>query len=196
VNPVDAEMVDRTAGGLAPGASEDEPWAPFRKQLVDTGLLIPTGVDGLYGRSGSYESVAEAMDRLVLRVGADQKATSVRFPPVMRWTTFEHNGYLESFPDQMGSIHTFRGDERAHAELLHRTEEHEDRAPLLESTDMVLCPAVCHPLYPTMTGTLPEGGRRVEVYGYCFRHEPSTDPFRMQSFRQHDYVYLYLDSGA
>ncbi len=47
-----------------------------------------------------------------------------------------------------------------------------------------------------MPGVLPEGGRRVEVYGYCFRHEPSPDPFRMQSFRQHDYVYLGTPDGA
>ncbi len=176
-----------------PGTADTDataPWSAFRRQLLDAGLLVPTGVDGLYGRSGIYEAIAEAMDRLVLRVGADQGATSVRFPPVMPWATFEKNGYLESFPDQMGSVHTFRGDERDHAELLRRTEAHEDRGTMLETTDMVLCPAVCHPLYPTMGGTLPEGGRRVEVYGYCFRHEPSTDPFRMQSFRQHDYVFL------
>jgi len=174
-------------GGPDPDA---DPWAPFRHQLLSTGLLVATGVDGIYGRSGTYESIAEAMDRLVLLVGSDQDASSVRFPPVMPWATFEKNGYLESFPDQMGSVHTFRGDERDHAELLRRTEAHEDRGTMLETTDMVLCPAVCHPLYPTMGGTLPEGGRRVEVYGYCFRHEPSTDPFRMQSFRQHDYVFL------
>jgi seryl-tRNA synthetase len=96
----------------------------------------------------------------------------------------------------MGSIHTFRGDGKAHAELVHAAEEGHDRAPLLESTDMVLCPAVCHPLYPTQSGTLPEGGRVVEVYGYCFRHEPSTDPFRMQAFRQHDYVFLGSPEGA
>ncbi len=96
----------------------------------------------------------------------------------------------------MGSIHTFRGDEARHAELVRRTEAHEDRAPLLETTDMVLCPAVCHPLYPTQSGVLPEGGRKVEVYGYCFRHEPSSDPFRMQAFRQHDYVYLGTPDGA
>jgi seryl-tRNA synthetase len=177
-------------------AQDADPWTPFRHQLLSAGLLVPTGVDGLYGRSGTYESIAEAMDRLVLRVGADQDATSMRFPPVMPWATFEKNGYLESFPDQMGSVHTFRGDERQHAELLRRTEAHEDRASMLETTDMVLCPAVCHPLYPTMGGPLPEGGRRVEVYGYCFRHEPSTDPFRMQAFRQHDYVYLGTPDGA
>jgi seryl-tRNA synthetase len=174
----------------------DDPWARFRHDLLSAGVLIPTGVEGLYGRSRTYESVADAMDLMVLRVGADQQASSVRFPPVMPWATFERNGYLESFPDQMGSVHTFRGDERQHAELLRRTEEQEDRAPLLESTDMVLCPAVCHPLYPTMGGVLPEGGSRVEVYGYCFRHEPSTDPFRMQAFRQHDYVYLGTPEGA
>jgi seryl-tRNA synthetase len=178
------------------GSSADEAWEPFRAMLLDSGLLVQTGVDGLYGRSGTYESIAEGMDRLVLRVGADQDALSMRFPPVMPWATFQRNGYLESFPDQMGSVHTFRGNERDHAELLRLAEEDGDRAPVLATTDMVLCPAVCHPLYPTMGGTLPEGGRRAEVYGYCFRHEPSTDPFRMQAFRQHDYVYLGTPEGA
>jgi seryl-tRNA synthetase len=186
-------VAPRRAGSPAEG---DQPWEPFRKILIDQGLLIPTDVDGLYGRSGTYESVADATDQLVLRVGADQEAVSLRFPPVMPWAVFERNGYLESFPDQMGSVHTFVGDERDHAELLRRTGHDEDRAPLLATTDMVLCPAVCHPVYPTMSGVLPDGGRRVEVYGYCFRHEPSTDPFRMQAFRQHDYVYLGTPEGA
>ena len=176
--------------------ADDEPWADFRAALLDDGVLLATDVDGVYGRSATYESVADAIDRLVLRVGADQDALSVRFPPVMPWTNFVKNGYLESFPDQMGSVHTFRGDEKAHTELVHAAEEGRDRAPLLESTDMVLCPAVCHPLYPTQSGTLPDCGRVVEVYGYCFRHEPSTDPFRMQAFRQHDYVFLGTPDGA
>ena len=176
--------------------ASDEPWSAFWQALLDDGVLLATDVDGIYGRSAAYESVADAIDRLVLRVGADQDALSVRFPPVMPWSTFQKNGYLESFPDQMGSVHTFRGDERLHAELVHRAETGEDRGELLETTDIVLCPAVCHPLYPTQSGRLPEGGRRVEVYGYCFRHEPSTDPFRMQAFRQHDYVFLGTPDGA
>jgi seryl-tRNA synthetase len=192
-------MVAGTAGeaaGVAADHAETPPWESFRARLLADGVLLATGVDGVYGRSARYESIADAIDRLVLRVGADESATSVRFPPVMPWSTFERNGYLESFPDQMGSIHTFGGDERLHAELLARAEAREDRGPLLETTDLVLCPAVCHPLYPTMPGVLPEGGRRVEVYGYCFRREPSTDPFRMQAFRQHDYVYLGTPEGA
>ena len=35
-----------------------------------------------------------------------------------------------------------------------------------------------------------EGGSRYDVYGWCFRHEPSLDPARMQAFRQHDLVYV------
>jgi seryl-tRNA synthetase len=177
-------------------AAADEPWAAFRASLLDDGILLVTDVDGIYGRSATYESVVESIDRLILRVGADQDALSVRFPPVMPWSTFQKSGYLESFPDQMGSVQTFGGDEREHAELVHRAETGEDRGSLLETTDIALCPAVCYPVYPTQSGKLPEGGRRVEVYGYCFRYEPSTDPFRMQSFRQHDYVYLGTPEGA
>ncbi len=97
-----------------------EPWAAFRAGLLSEGVLLATDVDGIYGRSAVYESVAEGIDRLVLRVGTDQQAVSLRFPPVMPWSTFQRNGYLESFPDQMGSVQPVRGDERLHAELVHR----------------------------------------------------------------------------
>ncbi len=68
----------------------------------------------------------------------------------------------------------------------------EDLAP----TDLGLCSAACHPLYPSQSGRLPEGGRLIEVFGQCFRHEPSVDPARMQVFRQHEVVYLGEPDGA
>jgi seryl-tRNA synthetase len=43
-------------------------------------------------------------------------------------------------------------------------------------------------VYPTVSGTLPPGGRLFDVMSYCFRHEPSLDPARMQIFRMHEYV--------
>jgi len=182
-------------GRDAPGA-DDEPWDDLRRALLADGVLVATGVDGVYGRSADYEAVAGAVDRLALAAGGGAEVLSLRFPPVMPWEVFRVNGYLESFPDQMGSVHTFRGDERAHAELVRRAEAGEDRSSQLEATATVLCPAVCHPLYPTQSGPLPEGGRLAEIAGWCFRHEPSPDPFRMQAFRQHDWVYLGTPEGA
>jgi len=37
---------------------------------------------------------------------------------------------------------------------------------------------------------MPDGGKRFEVHGWCFRHEPSLDPARMQAFRMHEFVYI------
>jgi seryl-tRNA synthetase len=45
-------------------------------------------------------------------------------------------------------------------------------------------------------GSLPAGGQRFEVLGYCFRHEPSLDPARMQAFRMHEHVYVGEPSAA
>ncbi|MDB5650762.1 MAG: hypothetical protein JWL62_2282, partial [Hyphomicrobiales bacterium] len=51
-------------------------------------------------------------------------------------------------------------------------------------------PAACYPLYPVVArlGTLPDDGRLYDLQSYCFRHEPSTDPARMQMFRMREYV--------
>jgi seryl-tRNA synthetase len=59
-------------------------------------------------------------------------------------------------------------------------------------TRVVLTPAACYPIYPVMArrGPLPAIGRTIDVLSYCFRHEPSLDPARMQMFRQREYVRL------
>ncbi len=54
----------------------------------------------------------------------------------------------------------------------------------------MLTPAACYPVYPLLAGTLPTGGRLVDVMSYCFRHEPSDDAGRMQMFRMHEHVRL------
>lgn len=64
-------------------------------RLFDQGLLVRTGVDGLYGRSGEFESVVEAVDRIATRLGAGDGAESLRFPPGMSRPAFERSGYLK-----------------------------------------------------------------------------------------------------
>jgi seryl-tRNA synthetase len=80
--------------------------------------------------------------------------------------------------------------------LLALAEAGEDWTEGLTPAGVTLCPAVCHPLYPTLRGTLPTDGARYDVYGWCFRHEPSVDPARMQAFRQHDLVYVGTEEKA
>jgi seryl-tRNA synthetase len=67
----------------------------------------------------------------------------------------------------------------------------------LSPTDSMLVSAVCHPLYGRLEGQrMAAGGSTFEVAGYCFRHEPSLDPMRLQAFRQHDFVYVGDEQGA
>ena len=164
--------------------------AAFRSALIAAGLLIPTGVDGLYGRSGVFEDVVERFDDLITARGRGDGADVMRFPPALARDQFERSGYLKSFPHLAGTVHAFGGDERAHQSLLRRLEEGEEWTEGQTATNVVLTPAACYPVYPTIAerGPLPADGALVDVCSYCFRHEPSLDPARMQLFRMREYV--------
>ena len=162
----------------------------FRGELIAAGVLVPTASNGIYGRSSVFEAIVAGIETIVATVSSAEGATSYRFPPVMPRQVLEQSGYLGSFPDMIGTVSTFQGDNKDHKKLMDLAQSGGEWTDLLQAADVSLCPAVCHPLYPTLTGTLPEGGRRYDVSGWCFRHEPSLDPARMQSFRQHDLVYV------
>ena len=164
----------------------------FRDALVRHGLLIPMGVEGLYGRSGVFEDVVERFNTLISEWGRDDGAEVMRFPPALNRRHFETSEYLNSFPQLAGTVHSFAGDERAHQTLLRKLGAGEDWTGTQTATDVVLTPAACYPVYPTFAarGSLPERGRTADVYSYCFRHEPSLDPARMQLFRMREYVRL------
>ena len=168
----------------------------FRSELLASGLLVDTGVNGLYLRSGTFEKVVRGIDDLVTSAGADQHASVLHFPAVVPRLLLERSGYLRSFPDLLGPVNVFEGSDDLHAQLLERLERGENWAELLTPSDVALCSAACHPLYPSCSGRLPAGGHRFEVFGHCFRHEPSLDPARMQAFRQHEFVYLGDPDGA
>ncbi|WP_418939781.1 amino acid--[acyl-carrier-protein] ligase [Paraburkholderia bryophila] len=165
---------------------------PFRDALVEAGLLISTGVRGLFGRSGQFERVVEALDALITRLGADQQAEVLRFPPAMSRPEFEHSEYLKGFPQLAGTVHSFCGGEQEHQRVLQCLEHQEDWTEHQKPTYVVLTPAACYPVYPVVAqrGPLPEQGRIVDVFSYCFRHEPSLDPTRMQLFRMREYIRL------
>ncbi|MGE6742803.1 amino acid--[acyl-carrier-protein] ligase [Allorhizobium pseudoryzae] len=162
----------------------------FLDRLFESGLLIETGVDGLYGRSGQFEDVIAAFERLIDRFGGKDGAEAMRFPPGMNRAFFETSGYMKSFPQLAGTVHSFCGNELDHMSLLQCMEVGDDWTKGQEATDIVLTPAACYPLYPTVArrGALPMTGKLFDLQSYCFRHEPSKDPARQQLFRMREYV--------
>jgi len=161
----------------------------YQRELTSAGLLIETGVQGVYGRSGLFEQVIEAFDQYVSKQGQAFGPEVMRFPPVISRAHYLKTTHIESFPDLIGSIHSFYGKEKDHIELLRKLQELEDWTDDLSPTALMMTPAICYPLYPTAKNTvLPESGRIVDLVGFAFRHEPSNDPARMQTFRMHEFV--------
>lgn len=173
----------------------------FRDELLARGILIDTGENGLYGRSQVFEDVVERLNAAITHLGADQDAEVMRFPPAMRRTDFEDSEYLKNFPQLAGTIHSFCGNDAGQMRLLRclddaMKERDDDRdtgwMDQQKPTRVVLTPAACYPVYPVIArrGPLGANGHAIDVLSYCFRHEPSLDPARMQMFRQREYVRL------
>lgn len=160
----------------------------FHQQLVAHGLILPTGVKGGYGRSARFEDILERFDALVMRTAADDGAETVTFPPIVPRTMIETLGYLDNFPQLAGSVHSFFGSEAQARELSERVKNGERWEDLLEITEVMLLPAACYPVYPMFSGLLPGGGRLVTVKNWCYRHEPSDEPTRLQSFRMREFI--------
>src|ERR1700712_5361019 len=171
----------------------------FLEELVEAGLLVRTGVHGVYGRSGVFEDVRNSFDALVTRAAIPDDAESLRFPPVLPRRNLESTGYLKSFPHLAGTVFSFEGTEGQAASMFEAAANHEDWSEHQHQTDLVLMPAACYPVYPAVAarGRLPEGGVTIDAGGaYVFRHEPSGDPARLQMFHQREIVRIGEPEGV
>jgi seryl-tRNA synthetase len=171
-----------------PGNAEQ---TEFLGELVAAGLLVDSGVPGVYGRNEAFESIRRGFDELVTEHAAADAAEALRFPPVLPRRQLETNGYLKSFPHLAGSVFAFDGDEPQAREQHERASRHEDWSEFQSMTDVVLTPAACYPVYPAIAarGPLAPGGVTIDIGGgYVFRHEPSGDPARLQMFHMRELV--------
>ena len=160
----------------------------FYDGLVRHGLIVPVGVPGAFGRGRVFEEVLERFNALVTALARDDGAEVYTFPPVISREVLERVKYLDSFPHQCGAVYSFFGKERDAKALAARVNAGKPWGDLLGITDVVMNPAACYPVYPSFSGTLPEAGRLVTMLNWVFRHEPSPEPTRMQSFRVREFV--------
>lgn len=168
------------------------PEAAVSKRSEDelrTVLFRDIAAEGIYARTALYEEVVEKLSGFITRQ-REPRTEVFRFPPVMSRRHLEKAGYLKSFPNLLGCVCALQGaDADIHSAVRH-FEAGGDWTSSLTSTDLVLTPASCYPVYPLAAerGPVPAGGLLFDVACDCFRHEPSRAVDRLQSFRMREYV--------
>jgi seryl-tRNA synthetase len=147
------------------------------------------GVDGVYARTALYTHLVERLEGYISRQ-RDPKAEIMRFPPVMSRRQLEKSGYLKSFPNLLGCVCALHGSEASIRAAVDRHDNGGDWTTSVTSSDLVLSPAACYPVYPIVAarGKLPAGGVLFDIEADVFRHEPSRSLDRLQSFRMREFV--------
>jgi seryl-tRNA synthetase len=159
-------------------------------------LFKRMGVDGVYARTSLYVDLVERLEQYITR-HRDPKAEIMRFPPVMSRTQLEKSGYLKSFPNLLGCVCALHGSEASIRSAVERYDSGGDWTTSLTSSDLVLSPAACYPVYPIVAarGKLPPGGLLFDIEADVFRHEPSQSLDRLQSFRMREFVRIGAPEG-
>jgi seryl-tRNA synthetase len=155
--------------------------------LAMQALFQPTGVDGVRAQTALFERAVEGLTALISRE-RDPQAEVLRFPPVTNRSHIEKSGYLHSFPHLLGAVCCLEGGE---GEIRAAVGDAKNGwVASTRPTDLVLTPAACYPLYPLVAarGRMPPGSLVFDVASDCFRHEPSADIDRFQSFRMREFV--------
>ncbi len=149
-------------------------------------LFQSSGVDGVRARTQLFEGVVEGLGILISRERANNVEV-LRFPPVTNRAHIERSGYLHSFPHLLGAVCCLHGGE---GEVRAAIAGDGTWVAATTPTDLVLTPAACYPLYPLVAsrGAIAAGGAVFDVASDCFRHEPSVDIDRFQSFRMREFV--------
>jgi seryl-tRNA synthetase len=160
----------------------------FYAGLVEHGLIVPVRVQGAFGRGAVFEDVLEHFNAAVTELSKNDGAEFYTFPPVIDRTIIERTDYLDSFPHLAGTVFSFFGKDKEAKALSAKVHANEPWGDTQGITDVCLNPAACYPIYPCIAGTLPKNGRTITMTNWVYRHEPSQEPTRMQSFRVREFV--------
>jgi seryl-tRNA synthetase len=151
-------------------------------------LFQSSGVDGVRARTQLFERAVEGLTGLISRL-REPDTEVLRFPPVTNRADIEKSGYLHSFPHLLGAVCCLHGGESEIRAALGGSGAN-GWVAATTPTDLVLTPAACYPLYPLVAsrGPIPASGLIFDVASDCFRHEPSQEIDRFQSFRMREFV--------
>jgi seryl-tRNA synthetase len=97
-------------------------------------------------------------------------------PPVISEDIVSRAGYTESFPHLLGKVY-------AQSDAAVGPDGRGERP-----TGLMLTPAVCHHVYPLLSGHRIDEPRFFMIEGDCYRHEATAEPGRLRSFRMLEVV--------
>jgi seryl-tRNA synthetase len=160
----------------------------FTAALIRAGFFLPSKAAGISGRGAKLKRLLLDLSAYLSREFEAEQADALAFPPLLPRAVLDRVGYQEKFPQLLGSVCCFEGGAREHDALLTATQTGTPLISHLTLADVALTPAACYPVYPTLTGTLPDGGRIIDVEGWCYRQEPSESPTRLRSFQMRELV--------
>lgn len=156
---------------------------------IAAGLPQPTSAPGVYLYPESFERIIALLGTGIDGLAADSVYTRLHIPPVIARATIEHAGYVNTFPQLLGTVHSFAGTPREWARLAPLADGSGDWHAQQQISDLVLLPAACYPVYNTLTGQdLLAEPARFHVDATCFRQEASAEPGRLRSFRMTELV--------
>jgi seryl-tRNA synthetase len=172
-----------------PGLDGIQQRDPFLVELAKRNLLV-------LGQAPGVDALGAPVERIVWRLHDEigglrrqHHGPTLHFPPVLSRATLERSGYLEGFVQLAGSIHGFAGDDAARLDLIDDLSRGADWGHHQALSDTILAPAVCYHVYPLLEGRLAPGGREVNAFSYCYRHENTVEAGRFRAFRVEEFVY-------
>ena len=160
----------------------------FRDALRSSGFLLPSQAAGIPGRAAPFARLVLGLRSYLNRELLVEAAEPLAFPPLLPRSIIDRVGYQEKFPQLLGSVCCFTGGVREQEALLAASASGASPLPHLELADVALTPAACYPVYPAISGVLPEAGRLIDVEGWCYRQEPTETPTRLRSFQMRELV--------
>lgn len=155
---------------------------------VDAGQPITTDAPGVYLFPGSFEDVIQALRRGIAALAAEEPFQRLAIPPVISRRTIERAGYVKTFPQLLGTVHSYTGEGRQWAKLVPLVEQGGAWHAEQQISDLVLLPAACYPIYASVTGAELTGPAKFAVAANCFRQEASSEAGRLRSFRMVELV--------
>ena len=167
---------DLALPGLSPELSSDD------------GLPIPTDVAGVYLFPESFEAIIALLRRGIAAMAADEPFRRLAIPPVISRRAIEHAGYVKTFPQLLGTVHSYGGTSKQWGRLSPLIEEGGEWHTDQRISDVVLLPAACYPVYASLSGRTLTGPAKFAVDANCFRQEATSEIGRLRSFRMSELV--------